>query len=221
MEKLISGITDFLITLPVILIALSIHELCHGYAAYLLGDPTAKYMGRLSMNPLRHLDPIGFLCLLFFKVGWAKPVSVDTRFFKNPKRDMAICALAGPLSNFVLAFVFSFVYVFTIKIGVSNGYYWSESTTVFQVIYQMMAYMVSINLGLGVFNLIPIPPLDGSKVLYSFLPDRLLYRILPYERYVQLGMFLLLWIGVLSRPIDAVVTFFFTLFMNIAGGVIL
>jgi len=221
MEKLISGMTDFLITLPVILIALSIHELCHGYAAYRLGDPTAKYMGRLSMNPLRHLDPIGFLCLLFFKVGWAKPVSVDTRFFKNPKRDMAICALAGPLSNFVLAFVFSFVYVFTIKIGVSNGYYWSESATVFQVIYQMMAYMVSINLGLGVFNLIPIPPLDGSKVLYSFLPDRLLCRILPYERYVQLGMFLLLWIGVLSRPIDAVVTFFFTLFMNIAGGVIL
>lgn len=221
MENLISGITDFLITLPVILIALSVHEMCHGYAAYRLGDPTAKHMGRLSMNPLHHLDPIGFLCLLFFKVGWAKPVSVDTRFFKNPKRDMAICALAGPLSNFVLAFIFSFAYVFTIKIGVSKGYYWSETATVFQAVYQMMAYMVSINLGLGVFNLIPIPPLDGSKILYSFLPDRLLYRILPYERYIQLGMFVLLWIGVLSGPIDAVVAFFFELFMKIAGGVIL
>lgn len=221
MDKLISSITDFLITLPVILIALCVHELCHGYASYRLGDPTAKYMGRLSMNPLRHIDPIGFFCLLFFKVGWAKPVSVDTRYFKNPKRDMAICALAGPLSNLLLAFLFSFAYAFTVKIGFSRGYLWSENSGVYQVIHQMMAYMVSINLGLAVFNLIPVPPLDGSKVLYAFLPNRWLYRILPYERYIQLGMFLLLWIGVLSVPINAVVMFFFELFMNIAGGVIL
>ncbi len=221
MEKLISTVTDFLITLPVILIALSAHELCHGYAAYRLGDPTAKYMGRLSMNPLRHIDPIGFLCLLFFKVGWAKPVSVDTRYFKKPKRDMAICALAGPLCNFVLAFLFSFAYVLIIKIGISGGFLSSQSSGVFRVVYQMVGYMVSINLGLGVFNLIPIPPLDGSKILYSFLPDRILFRILPYERYIQFGMFILLWIGVLSGPIDTLVMFFFELFMNIAGGVIL
>lgn len=221
MEKLISAVTDFLITLPVILIALSVHELCHGYAAYCLGDSTAKHMGRLSMNPLHHIDPIGFLCLIFFKVGWAKPVSVDTRFFKNPKRDMALCALAGPASNFALAFLFSFAYVFTIKIGIDNGYYWNETAGAFQVIYQMIGYMVSINLGLAVFNLIPIPPLDGSKILYAFLPNHLLYRILSYERYIQLGMFVLLWFGVLSGPINTVVMFFFQLFMNIAGGVIL
>lgn len=221
MEQILSRISDFLITLPVILIALSVHELCHGYAAYRLGDPTAKQMGRLSMNPLHHIDPIGFLCLLFFKVGWAKPVSVDSRYFKNPKRDMAICALAGPVSNFLLAFVFSFGYVFMLKVGITNGYFLRETTGAFQVLYQMVGYMVSINLGLGVFNLIPIPPLDGSKILYAFLPDRILYRILPYERYIQLVMFLLLWVGFLSGPINTVVSFFFQLFMNIAGGVIL
>lgn len=221
MDKILSTVSDLIISLPVVLIALSVHELCHGYAAYKLGDPTAKAMGRLSMNPIRHIDPIGFLCLLLFKVGWAKPVSVDTRYFKKPKRDMAICALAGPVSNFLLAFVFSFVYLFALKFGFELGYLSYEPNTVFAVVFQMIGYMVSINLGLGVFNLIPIPPLDGSKILYAFLPNRVLYRILPYERYLQVGMFVLLWIGLLDKPMDAAISFVYQLFMTIAGGVIL
>jgi len=121
MEAIVSRIVEILITLPAILISLSVHELAHGFAAYKLGDPTAKFMGRLSLNPLRHIDPIGFICMMLFRVGWAKPVNVDTRFFKKPKRDMAICALAGPLSNFALAFVFSFILFFcTISVSLQD-----------------------------------------------------------------------------------------------------
>lgn len=221
MDQITSRIIEILITLPVILISLSVHELCHGFAAYKLGDPTAKGMGRLSMNPLRHIDPIGFIALLFFRVGWAKPVMIDPRYFKNPKRDMAICSLAGPISNFLLAFIFSFIYVFLVRIGLSLGLLYVAKTSYFEVLCMMAMYMVTINLGLGVFNLIPIPPLDGSKILYAFLPSRIVFKILPYERYIQLVMLLLLWTGFLSGPIHIAVSFFYELFMKIAQGAIL
>lgn len=217
MDSIISRILDILITLPVILIALSVHEMMHGYAAYRLGDPTAKYQGRLSMNPLRHIDPIGFLCLVLLRFGWAKPVSVDARFFKKPKRDMAITALAGPLSNFALAFLSSFLYVFFVKIGLRFSLFSGSSVGPYDVFLLMMGYMVSINLGLGVFNLIPLPPLDGSKVLYAFLPYRILYKIAPYERYLHFALILLLALGVFSPIIGGVVSFFVNLFFNIAS----
>ena len=220
MDRIIPWLLDFLMTLPVILIALSVHELMHGYAAYWLGDSTAKYMGRLSMNPLHHIDPIGFVALVFFHIGWAKPVMVDARNFKKPKRDMALCALAGPASNFVLAFLSSFLFLFLYRIGVKNALF-GDGTNAFSVLFQMVQYMIIINLGLGVFNLIPIPPLDGSKVLYAFLPNRIIFKIAPYERYIQLGMLLLLWIGVLSPVINYFVNFFYDLFINLAQGVIL
>ena len=169
MNQIALRLFEMLITLPVILISLSVHELCHGYAAYRLGDPTAKSMGRLSMNPLKHIDPIGFFALLFFRVGWAKPVMVDARFFKKPKRDMALVSLAGPLSNFLLAFISSFLFVFLLKMGTALGLLGTGSTmTPFGVLCSMAMYMVSINLGLFVFNLIPIPPLDGSKFCTRF-----------------------------------------------------
>ncbi len=221
MEQLIPRILDFLITLPPILIALSVHELMHGYAAYRLGDPTAKYMGRLSLNPLRHIDPIGFLSLMIFHIGWAKPVSVDPRYFKKPKRDMALTALAGPLSNFVLAFLFSFVYVLCVRIGYQFSLMGTVSVTPYDVFLMMMSYMITINLGLGVFNLIPIPPLDGSKILYAFLPYQIVYKIAPYERYIQFAMILLLAFGILSVPIGSAVSFFSNLFLNLAKGVLL
>jgi len=219
MEAIVSRIVEILITLPAILISLSVHELAHGFAAYKLGDPTAKFMGRLSLNPLRHIDPIGFICMMLFRVGWAKPVNVDTRFFKKPKRDMAICALAGPLSNFALAFVFSFITVFLYYIGITTGLYFTS--VVFDVVFQMISCMVYLNLGLGVFNLIPIPPLDGSKILYRFLPDRVLWKILPYEKYAQFVLFLLLFLDVLSVPLHGVVNSIGELFITIAQGVIL
>lgn len=219
MEAIVTRIVEILITLPAILISLSVHELAHGFAAYKLGDPTAKFMGRLSLNPLRHIDPIGFICMMLFRVGWAKPVNVDTRFFKKPKRDMAICALAGPLSNFALAFVFSFITVFLYYIGITTGLYFTS--VVFDVVFQMISCMVYLNLGLGVFNLIPISPLDGSKILYRFLPDRVLWKILPYEKYAQFVLFLLLFLDVLSVPLHSVVNSIGELFITIAQGVIL
>lgn len=221
MERVINFLLDFLMTLPVILISLSVHELMHGAAAMWLGDPTAKNEGRLSLNPLRHIDPIGFLALVFFHVGWAKPVSVDPRYFKKPKRDMAITALAGPVSNFILAFLFSFVYVLLYRIGVQTHLFLTEDTTPFQVLFQMCGMMITINLGLGVFNLIPIPPLDGSKILYAFLPYRIIFKIAPFERYIQFALMILLYLGFLSKPIGFVVQFVYSIFINLAQGVIL
>lgn len=221
MQQITSHLLQILLSLPAILLSLSVHEMCHGYAAFKLGDPTAKYDGRLSLNPLRHIDPIGFLALLFFRVGWAKPVMVDSRYFKNPKRDMAICSLAGPLSNFIMAFLSTLAYVLFLKICISIGSEAFLTGAVFAVISTMMEIMITINLGLGVFNLIPIPPLDGSKILYAFLPNRVLYKIIPYERYFQIALLLLLWTDVLSVPISRFVGFFYQLFFNFAQGVLL
>ncbi len=220
MENIIPWLLDFLMTLPVILIALSVHELMHGYVAYWLGDSTAKYMGRLSMNPLHHIDPVGFIALVFFHIGWAKPVVVDERNFKKPKRDMALCSLAGPVSNFVLAFFSSFLFVFLYRIGLKYALF-GDGMNPYSVFFQMVEFMIIINLGLGVFNLIPIPPLDGSKVLYAFLPSRIIFKIAPYEKYIQLGMLLLMWVGVLTPIINRGVLFFYELFINLAQGVIL
>ena len=208
MENVLGRLLQILLTLPAILLSLSVHELCHGYAAHLLGDPTPKAYGRLSMNPLKHIDPFGFIALLLFRVGWAKPVIVDSRYFRNPKRDMAITALAGPLSNFVLAFLFSFLTVFLDRIGTLLSLTSPLKTTPFEVLCLIVYFMVPINLGLSVFNLIPIPPLDGSKILFSFLPKRAYGFILKYERYGMLilivlinlpfydSVFMFLWRGV-------------------------
>lgn len=221
MEQITQRIIEILITLPVILISLSVHELCHGFAAYKLGDPTAKSMGRLSLNPLKHIDPFGFIVLLLFRVGWAKPVIINARYFKKPKRDMAICSLAGPLSNFVLAFLFAFVLVFLERLGIAFSLVFQTPATYFGVLCMMAKFMVTINLGLCVFNLIPIPPLDGSKILYAFLPGRIIIKILPYEKYFQLALLLLLYTGFLSTPIHSVVSTFYHLFIKIAEVAIL
>ena len=221
MDSLIWRLLQILLTLPAILVSLSVHELCHGYAAHLLGDPTPRAMGRLSLNPLRHIDPIGFIALLICRVGWAKPVVVDSRYFKNPKRDMAITALAGPVSNFLLALIFSFISVFLDKIGNAFSLFSASPMTPFGAFWMIVYFMVPINLGLGVFNLIPIPPLDGSKILYAFLPNKILYKILPYENYIRLALILLLCFGFLGNYIGTAVNFFETLFMNFAEGVFL
>ncbi len=221
MENIVSRLLQILLTLPAILLSLSVHELCHGYTAHLLGDPTPKAYGRLSLNPLKHIDPFGFIALLLFRVGWAKPVMVNSRYFKNVKRDMALTALAGPASNFILAFVFSFISVFLDRIGMTFSLFSSDSMTPYHVFCLIVYFMVPINLGLGVFNLIPIPPLDGSKILYAFLPNHVIYKILPYENYIRLALIILLWFGFLGTPIAMAVSFFENLFMNLAKGVIL
>ncbi|MDR1691851.1 MAG: site-2 protease family protein, partial [Oscillospiraceae bacterium] len=172
-----------------------IHEMAHGWAAYALGDPTAKNDGRLSFNPMKHIDPFGALLILLAGFGWAKPVMVNPRFFDKPKRDMALTSLAGPMSNFLLAFIaVGLMRLFPIDTAVT--YITSASPTVLSVLYSLVFNIALINIGLGLFNLIPIPPLDGSKVLGAFLPDRLYWRFMQIERY---GMFVLAGLLMLSR----------------------
>jgi Zn-dependent protease len=175
------------------LLCIMVHEICHGAAAYALGDRTAADQGRLSLNPLRHIDPFGLLMLAIFHFGWAKPVSVDMRNFKNPKRDMAITALAGPASNLVLAALLLFLF------GLLYGSLGEGETGRF--VLRLLNTAAYLSIALGLFNLIPFPPLDGSKVLFSFLPDRLYLRLMVLERY---GMLVLIVLVLLMDRLFAV-----------------
>ena len=186
-----SQLIQLLVSVPAVLLCLSVHEACHGYMAYALGDPTAKHAGRLTLDPIRHLDPIGTICLLFFHVGWAKPVPVNPGNFKHPRRDIALVSLAGPVSNFLLALVALFLY-YPLRLA--------ESSIVMTI--ALMLYMVAvISIGLGVFNLIPVPPLDGSKILLSFLPRKYEWKFAQYQQFIQFGLLILLVLGVLNTPI--------------------
>ena len=185
------GLMSFLLQIVAVLICLTVHETCHGLAAYALGDPTAKSQHRLSLNPLRHLDLFGTIMMLVAGFGWAKPVPVDMRYFKHPKSGMALTALAGPVSNFLLAYVATLLYM--LVLGVSGG-----TATALMGFFGTLA---TLSIGLGIFNLIPFPPLDGSKILEGILPDRIYYSILRYE---HIGMFVLmavLWFGFLDGPL--------------------
>ncbi|MBO5440619.1 MAG: site-2 protease family protein [Clostridia bacterium] len=184
MEDLFIKFFDLLITIPTVLIALTFHECAHGFVAYKLGDPTAKYMGRLSLNPLKHLDPIGALCMVLCGFGWAKPVPVDMRQFKNPKSGMALCALAGPLTNLILGFIGAFLYWLIVLIFPSIVYNWN--------ILSLLSIFGVLNIYLAIFNLIPLPPFDGSRILSAFLPDKYYIKLMQYERYIALGFFLVL-----------------------------
>ena len=164
-----------------VLLSLSVHEMSHGLAAYALGDETAKSMGRLSVNPLHHLDPFGAICLFLFGFGWAKPVPINPWNFKHNKGGMAFTALAGPLSNFILAFIAQIGTVFLGGLSFSSDT--SVTFNIATVAYIICSYLAIINLGLGLFNLIPIPPLDGSKILNALLPERIYFKIMEYERY--------------------------------------
>ncbi len=168
------------------LIALTIHEYAHGFTAYKLGDDTAHAMGRLSLNPLHHLDPIGVICMVFFHVGWAKPVPINPANFKNPKKGFALTALAGPAVNLSLGFVTTLVYLTCLKLlplsGDSFIAYFMLYTTLF------LKYFLMINIGLGVFNLFPLPPFDGSRILNSVLPDKIYFKIMKYEKYIYYGV---------------------------------
>ncbi len=175
------------------LLCIMVHEICHGVAAYALGDRTAADQGRLSLNPLRHIDPFGLLMLAIFHFGWARPVSVDMRNFKNPKRDMAVTALAGPASNFVLAALLLFLF------GLFYGSLGEGETG--QFVLRLLNTAAYLSIALGLFNLIPFPPLDGSKVLFSFLPDRLYLRLMVLERY---GMLVLIVLVLLMNRLFAV-----------------
>ena len=173
-----------------VLIGLCCHEWGHAYVAYRCGAPTAKEMGRLTLNPLRHLDPMGALLMFLAGFGWAKPVPVDPRYFKKPKQGMAITSLAGPFSNFVLAYLAAIGANVLAAVMTVRG----ETAGVF-LAFQFCYLLVLLNIGLGVFNLIPFPPLDGSKVVAMFLPDRLYIRWMQLERYGMIILMAILWFG--------------------------
>lgn len=185
-----------LITVFCVLLSLTVHEVGHGLAAYAMGDRTAEYSGRLSLNPLRHIDPIGGLCLLIFGFGWAKPVPVNPYNFKKPKSGMVLTALAGPFTNFVMAFLAQIGVVILGRMTFrSTGIGFSFAS----LVYTFFNYMVYLNLGLGIFNLIPIPPLDGSKVLSAVLRTDLYFKYMQYERYGFIILILLMNLGVFNR----------------------
>ena len=191
-----------------VLLAISVHEMCHGYAAYLLGDKTAKSMGRLSLNP------IGAICLLIFGFGWAKPVIVNPMHFKKPKRDMALTSLAGPVSNFILAFLGMAIFKL-----LSMAHLLHYGNFIAELVVTLLSNIIWLNIGLGVFNLVPIPPLDGSKIFLPLLPSRLYFDIMRYEHLGWIILMVALGLGVLDPIIGTAGTFVFQLLSFLVGGV--
>jgi Zn-dependent protease len=203
MEKFI---TELILLAPPLLLALTFHEFAHGYVAYQLGDPTAKNLGRLTLNPLKHLDPIGTIAFFFIKFGWAKPVPVNPQYFKDPKRDMLWVALAGPATNFVLAIV---------SAGLAKGLWFFASQLPYSTMAEailvplngMLIASVWINLVLCIFNFLPIPPLDGSRILMGLLPNRMAVSYMKFEKYGFIFVLVLAFSGVLSKVIMPVISF--------------
>ena len=205
---------DYILSALAVLIILSIHEFSHGYAAYKLGDDTARLQGRLTLNPIKHLDPVGALCMVLFHFGWARPVPVNPRNFRNPKKGFAIVALAGPLANLLLAFFSAFLYLLAFAL-LKDVAFTSELT--YNIATNTLKFIVifhSINVGLAIFNLIPVPPLDGSRILTVILPPRTYFKIMRYERTIY--WILIGWLFVGDVVSTALLSFSF-----IAGNPIL
>ena len=186
----------YLLSALAALIALTVHEYCHGYAAYKLGDDTAKNFGRLTLNPIKHIDPYGAICMVLFHIGWAKPVPINARNFKNPKRDFAITAAAGPLSNLILGFFSALLYLLVFAF-VKDLTFASKNFT-YHLINNLLNFIFifhSVNIGLGLFNLLPIPPFDGSRLLNVILPPKTYFEIMKYERKIYYGVLIWLLLG--------------------------
>ncbi|MBW4828789.1 MAG: site-2 protease family protein [Clostridiaceae bacterium] len=190
-------VLEKLISLPGLLIAIIFHELAHGYTAYKLGDPTAKESGRLTVNPLKHIDVVGFLFMLIFRFGWAKPVPINPSYFKNRKRDTILVSLAGPLTNFIIAIISALI--------ISANFI--ENAIIIDILVITLWY----NIMLGVFNLLPFPPLDGSKIIASILPEKWEYKFYKYERY----FYLILVFLIISDTIDKILGPLINMSLNI------
>ena len=212
------NITDLLLTLPGVLVAITFHEFAHAYAADKLGDDTPRMEGRLNLNPLKHLDPFGFFMLVFAHIGWGKPVKINPRNFDrrfSMHVGEAIVAFAGPLMNFILAIVFTIIYCLVLKFAGAAF----MLTTVGSVIVTMLTYTIMVNIGLGVFNLIPLPPLDGSKILKSFLPYNARNWIESHEIMFYI-VFLVIWItDIASMIITPIINAIFSGLLNLIGGI--
>ncbi len=206
LSQLLSGnftiqtiIAEILAVLVIIFLILPFHEWAHAQTAYLLGDKGIKQRGRLSLNPLSHIDPVGALAMLFIGFGWAKPVPVDSRYFKNPKVGMAITAFMGPVANLIAAlaglFVFHTLWCIVPTFFTAGGFG--------SYVLAFLQFYIIVNVNLAVFNLLPIPPLDGSKILFVFLPDKAVMFFYRYQMFFMIGLIVLLWAG----PLSYVLTF--------------
>ena len=203
-----SVLTDALINILPAVLCVTLHELCHGLAAYAMGDDTAKKAGRLSLNPLRHLDPGGLVMMAVFHFGWAKPVPVNMYRFRRPKQGMALTALAGPACNVVLSALCLFLYGLLFpSLTVKGGGDWAL---------ELLYRTAWLSTTLGVFNMIPFPPLDGSKILFSVISDSAYEKLMHYERYGHMVLMALLFTGVLSRPLSVMTDAVFSRLFEIA-----
>lgn len=195
------NLQDIIIRTIAVLVAIIPHEMAHGYAAYLCGDETAKNDGRLSLNPLHHLDPIGTICLIFFKFGWAKPVMINPNNFRDRKKGTFFVSIAGVLTNFILAII-SVIIMKHIRLN--------------DFVFELLMNIFWFNIVLGVFNLIPIPPLDGSKLLFSFLPLKYEYYLIKYEKYGYIILLLL----IMSNNLDKILIPMVNFMINLIGKIV-
>ncbi len=195
---------SMLLTLPIMFFALSLHETAHGFVALKLGDPTARNLGRLTLNPRKHIDPVGFIVLLIFGFGWAKPVPINARYFKNPKWGFALVALAGPLSNFLLGAFNAAVYgvLFAVYAHVYAAGTAGFALTLLYWTVNFFFYAAMLNFIYSVFNMIPIPPYDGSRILYAFLPPRAYFSVMRYERQIMLVVLAVLIVCATVLPVS-------------------
>lgn len=197
----------------IIFCVMPIHEFAHAFVANKLGDQTARLKGRLTINPLAHIDPLGALMIILAGFGWAKPVPVNMRNFKNRKGGMALTACAGPLSNLVLAYFLLLLSYITMAVGnVTSG-----SGGLASAIVTFLYYAASINVTLAVFNLIPVPPLDGSRIATMLIPDKYYYKIMQYERYIVIAVMALVIFGVFSRPLSFLTSKVMSLLIHLAS----
>lgn len=180
-----------------VFLAMSVHEMAHALVSYWMGDPTAKRMGRLSLNPFAHIDWMGLLCLFLFGFGWAKPVPIDSRYYKDEKAGIVWTSFAGPFSNLLLAFLAIFIYYGIVMLA--PGF---AVNPVGGFICSLMASIASINIGFGIFNLIPVPPLDGAKIFWAFLPDQEYFKWMRPQPWMQFVLILLIVFGVFTTPLS-------------------
>ncbi len=203
-------IIQILLMIPVMLISLSVHEFAHARVAYARGDATARNLGRMTVNPLKHIDPIGALCMILFRFGWAKPVPVNSRNLRNPQRDMALVSVAGPISNLLLAFLGAFLYTLCFRLLINNLYFFAENEFLFKAFDMLLTFLFLFhiaNITLAIFNLIPIPPLDGSRILTMFLPPKYYWMLQQYEQYIGIALMILVFLGSFTGLISTVTTF--------------